>query len=146
MQYGFEKSSKIMIIKLDKDEWLMESLIKAFRENKIEHALVIQGIGMLKMFELGSYDGKKHVSKTTATPFELIGLGGTVAQYEGDYSIHLHASLADDTGRVIGGHLKDGKVAVIAEIMVLVLNSVKLTRKPNPDSNLAELYIEGDNV
>jgi len=146
LQYGFEEDSKVMMIKLDKDEWLMESLRAICRENNIQHALVLQGIGMLKMFELGFFDGEKHVSKTTATPLELLSLGGTIAQYDGDYNIHLHASLADSTGKAIGGHLKDGKIAVLAEIMVLVLSSVKLTRKLNPDSNLAELHIERDNV
>ncbi len=141
MQYGIEEHGKIMIIKLDKGEWLMESLTKILKEQKIRYGLVLQGIGMLKTCELGYYDGTSHRTKAVTTPYELLSLGGTVAQYEDDYSIHLHVSLGSEDSSVIGGHLKDGEVGVVAEIIIFVLDGLALERKLNPDSNLAELDI-----
>ncbi len=130
-----------MMIKLDKGEWLLESMTRALVEAKVENALLIQGIGMLEEFGLGFFDGEKHVTRTICEPYELISMGGTIARFENDYSIHLHASLGAGDNSVIGGHLTDGRIAAIAEIMVLVLDSVKLSRKHNPITNLNELDI-----
>jgi predicted DNA-binding protein with PD1-like motif len=141
MQYGVEEKAETLIIKLDKGEWLMESLTKILTEQDIKHGLVLQGIGMLDDIEIGFYDGQSHRTRTINAPHELITLGGTVAQYEGDYSIHLHVSLGATNGNVVGGHLKDGKVAVVAEIIIQILDDVVLARKLNTDSNLAELDI-----
>jgi predicted DNA-binding protein with PD1-like motif len=96
---------------------------------------------MLKTCELGYYDGTEHRTKAVTTPHELLSLGGTVAQYQDDYSIHLHTTLGGEDGNSIGGHLKDGEVGVVAEIFILVLDETILSRKLNPESNLAELDI-----
>lgn len=146
MQHVMEESSNVLIIKLDKGERVMPSLLTVFEKLGIEHALVVQGIGMLEDIEIGYFDGESHRTRMIREAHELISLGGTVAQYRGGHSIHLHVSLGAVDGNVVGGHLKDGVVAVLAEIIVIVLGSAVLSRKLNPESNLAELDIGGDNL
>ena len=141
MHYGIEEKGRIMVVKLDKGEMLLEALTEALKDAGVKHALVLQGIGMLEGFGLGFFDGEKHVTKIFEEPYELISLGGTVAQVEGEYSIHLHASLGAGDNTVIGGHLTDGRIGAIAEIMLKVLDELKLSRKHNPKTNLAELDI-----
>ena len=121
---------------------MVTEFIKAFKEQEIEQALIIQGIGMLVSFEIGYYDGKTHNTRTFTQPFELISLGGSLAMLNGERSLHLHASLAGDNNTVVGGHLVDGKIAAIAEITIYVLDNLKLERKSNPDSGLDELTIK----
>ena len=61
--------SNIVIVKLDDGEDFFESIERIVKECDISSGMVLSGIGQLKNFELGYFDGKKYVKKT----FKKIG-------------------------------------------------------------------------
>ena len=50
--------------------------------------------------------------------FEIVSLSGSIC---GDGELHLHMSIADNEGRVVGGHLKYACVWTTAELLLGVL-------------------------
>ena len=50
--------------------------------------------------------------------FEIVSLSGSIC---GDGGLHLHMSMADNEGRVVGGHLKYARVWTTAELLLGVL-------------------------
>ncbi len=71
-------------------------------------------------------------------PFEIVSLIGTVSVNE----CHMHISIADKNGAVIGGHLKEGcLVGSTAEICIEELDNYILTREFDKTTSYKELVI-----
>lgn len=72
-------------------------------------------------------------------PLEIISLSGTIASFGGS---HLHISVADGKGRIVGGHLKEGSIIrTTAEIVVGVLEGYAFHREIDPETGFAELVV-----
>ena len=55
---------------------------------------------------------------------------------------HLHASLADADGRVLGGHVAPGCIVrTTAEVLLALLDDVRFTREPDAATGYAELHV-----
>lgn len=68
--------------------------------------------------------------------FEIVSLGGTLTRD----GAHLHASFADSTGAVFGGHLVDGSaVYTTAEIVIGELSNAAFERETDPTYGYREL-------
>jgi uncharacterized protein len=73
-----------------------------------------------------------------AGDLEILTLAGTIA---GNGS-HLHMSVADAQGRVLGGHLAYGcTVRTTAEVLLLLLHQWSFTREPDAATGFDELVI-----
>ena len=71
--------------------------------------------------------------------FEIVSLTGTVSIY----GSHLHLSVADETGRTIGGHLDSGcMIYTTAEIVLAVFRDVVYRREFSEDSGYEELVVD----
>ncbi|GAB3836579.1 PPC domain-containing DNA-binding protein [Hymenobacter jeollabukensis] len=71
--------------------------------------------------------------------FEIVSLVGTLAES----GSHLHLSVADSTGRTIGGHLLDGNVVyTTAELVLGVLEDVEFGREADPTFGYRELAVK----
>jgi uncharacterized protein len=69
---------------------------------------------------------------------EILTLSGTVA-INGS---HLHMSISDSQGHVIGGHVAHGcTVRTTAEVLLLILKDWSFTRELDPATGFAELVI-----
>jgi predicted DNA-binding protein with PD1-like motif len=72
-------------------------------------------------------------------PFEIVSLSGTLSP---DGS-HLHISVADGTGRTVGGHLGVGStVYTTAEIVVGDLRGARFRREIDATTTYKELVID----
>ncbi|UCE36381.1 MAG: DUF296 domain-containing protein [Thermoplasmata archaeon] len=129
-----------IVIKLDDGEDLLSELDKVIEKHNIYSALILSGIGMLKDFNIGYYNGKNYIKENFVDPMELLSMHGSIAK-EGESRIHIHVSLANNEHKVLGGHLFSAKVCVLNEIVLLKLNEMVLLRKLNEKSGLAELAI-----
>lgn len=97
---------------------------------------VVAGIGSLAraQLRLAGQPGPTAIDG----PLEILTLSGSLTP-EG---VHLHASLSDATGRVIGGHLCAGcPVLTTAELLIAPLAAGSLTRAPDPATGYTELVI-----
>ena len=71
-------------------------------------------------------------------PLEIISLSGTLSPQ----GPHLHIAFADNTGRVLGGHLLDGCIVLTtAEIVLALLPEVRFSRRRDAATGYAELFI-----
>lgn len=138
MESGSEGSA--IVLKLSDGEDLVESLKKCVTDKGIKAAMVLSGIGMLREFELGYFDGKGYRNQFYADPWELVGLHGSITT-EGGIIVHIHAAVAGKDHRLVGGHVQKAKVNVVNEIILLRLDSLKLARKPDPASGLNLLSV-----
>lgn len=72
-------------------------------------------------------------------PFEIVSLSGTLSP---DGS-HLHISIADSSGKTVGGHLGAGSsVYTTAEIVVADLKGSRFHREIDPATTFRELVID----
>jgi len=118
-------------------EDLHASILALLKEHGYDAGLVVFGIGMLRDFELGFFDGKKYHPIQFHDPMELVALHGTIA----GENIHLHAGVADQEHELHGGHLATATVNVTCEIMIKGLDQIFLTREPNRETGLTDLAV-----
>lgn len=132
------EDKSLIVAKLDDGEDLFRSLEGLVEKHEIESGLVVSGIGMLRNFVLGYFDGKEYQKKEFKVPFELISLQGSIST-RGETVIHLHASLADENNKVIGGHLFQAEVCSLNEIVIRRLKDISLRRQLDPETGLKML-------
>jgi len=112
----------------------IESLVN---ENKIAAGCLLSVVGSLSNVCLRVADGK--IVKCWAGEYEIVSGTGTLSQND----CHVHISVADKEGIVIGGHLKPGcLISTTAEISVLVFNNVMFKRVPDEQTGYDELVVE----
>jgi uncharacterized protein len=98
---------------------------------------VLSGIGSLTRAMI-RYADKPEPSRVDG-PLEILSLSGTLASFGGS---HLHVAVADATGRVLGGHVKEGCVVrTTAEIVLGVLDGYTFHREHDPKTHHPELVI-----
>jgi predicted DNA-binding protein with PD1-like motif len=116
---------------------LRDALRSVLQANAVEGAFVIAGIGSLSVAQL-RLAGADTV-QTLHGDLELLTLSGSVA-VDG---VHLHASVADATGRVWGGHVAPGCVVrTTAELVLVMLPECRLGRAADPATGYAELTVQ----
>ena len=100
-------------------------------------AFVLSGIGSLRPAEI-RLAGAETMLRIDADT-ELLTLAGSIAAN----GSHLHMSVSDPHGRVVGGHVGYGcTVRTTAEVLLLLLPEWRFSRAPDPATGWAELFIE----
>lgn len=107
------------------------------RAHALEAACVVTCVGSLRKATLRLADG---VTATTfEDKFEIVSLTGTLSCH----GSHYHISLADGTGRTIGGHLLEGcSIYTTAEIVLAELPDVRFGRDYDAATGYPELTIQ----
>ncbi len=100
----------------------------------IEAAAVTSAVGSLTQVHLRYADRADGV--VTTTDLEVISLSGTLSIY----GMHLHLSVADRNGRMLGGHLLDGcLVRTTLELTVQEIVGVRMMRMKDGTTGYEEL-------
>lgn len=116
---------------------LRGALEAALREHGWTAAFVVAGIGSLVDARLRLADETE--ARRVAGPLELLTLCGTLSAD----GAHLHASVANARGEVLGGHVAPGCVVrTTAEVLLAPLAAWRFTRRPDAQTGWAELVIE----
>ncbi|MGC9455849.1 MAG: PPC domain-containing DNA-binding protein [Phycisphaerae bacterium] len=120
---------EMVVVALEPDELLLESIEQAVAENGIRNGMVVSGIGTLKTCHMHyikhtgfpSDNGFYKLQK----PLELLSVSGIIA----DGEPHLHIVCSCGENEVYCGHLEhDSKVCYLAEIAILKCNGMEMTR------------------
>jgi len=99
-------------------------------------AFVLQGIGSLSKLRL-RYAGRAEAVELSGD-LEILTLAGTVAEQ----GVHLHISVSDADGRVVGGHLMAGSIVrTTAELLLALLPGHRFTREHDAATGYPELRI-----
>lgn len=130
MEYFKVKTTgNVLVVRLDPGDFVLESLWELVRNEGLNNAVVISGIGtldkcVLHMVTTTGYPPKEYYRKWDGEPLELVSLSGIIA----DGEPHLHA-VVSDTEKAYAGHLEKGcRVLYLAEIVVAEFEASGLTR------------------
>jgi predicted DNA-binding protein with PD1-like motif len=114
-----KKTPQGFIIRLQKNEKLIEQLTKFCAKNKI-HSGSISGLGAALKAEIGFYhlDQKQYTWKTFDQPLEIATLTGNIAMVDAKPFLHIHTALSDQNFQCLAGHLKELTVGATCEIHI----------------------------
>jgi len=121
----------------------IENLEGLARRYDVHSAVILSGIGMLDGASIGYYDGSGYQTQTLDEPAELVSMNGNIGRRRdsGDVACHIHVALAGSDHRLVGGHLMDGMVMVVNEIVLRRLDPVVIHRAEN-EQGLLEMQLE----
>ncbi|XP_038045150.1 uncharacterized protein LOC119719695 isoform X2 [Patiria miniata] len=130
-------SLSCLALRLHPGEDIKDSLRRLVEERGIQAACILSCVGSVRRAELRLADSKTVVKLTSN--HEIVSLVGTVSTA----GMHLHASLADEEGKVIGGHVMGTmEVFTTAEILLGQLPNVVFKREMDQQTGYRELVVE----
>ena len=113
---------------------LRKALETVVSSRNCDAAFVLSGIGSLgdaKLRRAGTAQPDE-----LAGPLEILSVAGTIAIC----GSHLHMSVADAQGRVIGGHVANGCIVrTTAEVLLALLTEWTFSREPDATTGYKEL-------
>src|SRR5690349_8117899 len=92
----------VFAFRLQPNTDLKKSIIELIKGEKLHAAWIITCVGSLSQFHLRFANQPTGVMRLGH--FEIVSLVGTI----GNDGCHLHISLADESGSILGGHVLDG--------------------------------------
>ena len=123
-------------VRLRPQQDLRGALETLLSEHKASAAFVLQGIGSLGVAWI-RFAGMSEPTRLRGD-MEILTLSGSLS-HDG---AHLHMTVADAQGRVLGGHVGHGCIVrTTAEILVALLPEHRFSRAPDPESGCNELVI-----
>ncbi|CAN7942739.1 unnamed protein product [Ixodes hexagonus] len=131
---------KCHVLRLKPGDALKASLRKAISDLGLGAAFVVSCVGSVQSFTL-RYASDVHgntKAETRNERMEILSLTGTLS---GNDRGHLHASLGDVNGHVIGGHVIEMEVYTTAELVIGELTDAKFERIDDPETGCEELVV-----
>jgi predicted DNA-binding protein with PD1-like motif len=123
-------------MRLSPGDDLRGALEDALREFNLTAAFVLQGIGSLSVAQL-RFAGVDELTGLRGD-LEILTLAGSISPD----GAHLHMSVSDSRGQVLGGHVARGcSVRTTAEILLALLPEYRFSREHDARSGFAELVI-----
>ncbi|MFZ1022680.1 MAG: DUF296 domain-containing protein [Thermoplasmata archaeon] len=104
------------MLRLDDGQDLFDALRTLAEAEGLRAAVVISGIGMLKRATVGYWNGSEYQPQELREPHELISMHGSIAENDGEPSVHVHVGLVGSDHRCVGGHLLQATIGVLAEV------------------------------
>lgn len=113
---------------------LRAALQAAVAAERVSAAFVLTGIGSLRPARLRLAGAQQAIEVNGDV--EILTLAGSIARN----GPHLHMSVADAEGRVIGGHVVEGCIVrTTAEVLLALLPDWDFQREPDAATGFAEL-------
>ena len=119
---------------------LVEALRSLARANNLLAAAVIACVGSADYVCLrlaSATSGQPEPLIQLHGPVEILSLSGTLTA-DGH---HLHASIADERGRVVGGHLVRLRVRTTVEVVLGECATYEFLRQPDEETGYNELVV-----
>jgi uncharacterized protein len=125
---------KVHALRLKPEQELRQAIEEFVKENNIKAGCIVTGIGSLNHVRLRLADLKV---ESFYGNFEIVSFTGTLSQDK----VHLHLSIADRLGRVVGGHLKIGIVQTTVELVIGELKEYEFKRLYDEQTGFEELMV-----
>ncbi len=129
----------VVFVKLESGEKVHETIMKICDHRGISSGSIEFGIGMLKDYEIGYFNGKEYEKITIAENGELLSFHGSIA--ENDPRLHIHAALARRDHTAIGGHLFSATADPLVELQIRIFSRIRIRREINPKTGLSEISL-----
>lgn len=128
-------SASIEVARLHPGEDLRRAIENVAAERGIEAGFVLSAIGSLDPAAL-RYAGNPEATVLRGD-YEILTLAGTL----GTGGVHLHMSVSDAKGQVLGGHVAAGCIVrTTAEIVIGRAEGWTFDREPDPRTGYRELH------
>jgi len=128
-------------IRLRSGQYLKEEIEKLAKEKDIKAGVLLSIVGGLENAKLrmAGSEPDNQIVKEWDGPFEIIAGTGTISKN----GCHIHITLSDKEGNVIGGHLKDEcRVKYTVEIVIGIFDDVVYKRELDEKTRFNELSFE----
>ena len=118
----YKNYGQTIVVRLDKGEEIAKSLLKIAEKERLSCAF-ITGIGAVDDFEVGVFDlDKAGYDRYHYTGnHEINALVGNLTAKDGVPYLHLHITCTGHGGKIVGGHLFEGRISLTAEIFLQTL-------------------------
>jgi predicted DNA-binding protein with PD1-like motif len=124
-------------LRLPPGDDLRAALEAVLAQSGASAAFVLQGVGSLGSTRL-RLAGRTE-PEALSGDFEILTLAGSLSPG----GAHLHMSVADASGRVLGGHVAPGCIVrTTVEVLLVLLPEHRFARIADPRTGFAELSIE----
>lgn len=128
---------RAMPLRLLPGDDLRAAVVAALQTSGCAAAFVLQGIGSLSVAQLRLADQPEPTE--LRGNFEILTLAGSISPD----GAHLHMSVADADGRVLGGHVGPGCIIrTTAELLIALLPEHHFTRRFDPHTGYLELMLD----
>jgi hypothetical protein len=123
---------KVHVLRLDRGDYLLESIEQFIKTQNINNAVVLSGIGtldycVLHMVMTTGFPPVEYFSKWADRPLELASLDGVIA----DGHAHLHTVVSDHE-RAYAGHLEHGcRILYLGEVVIAEMDGFDFSRVKN---------------
>ncbi len=124
----YRVSGDNIVVRLEEDEKIVESLEKVCNEEKVTAGVIISAVGAVKR---GTLVYRKGCQGDFEEHFEIIG-NGNISTVDGKAKIHLHITGGNEK-EVKAGHLVEGVVTVFCEIVIQRLKGFEMKRRKDED-------------
>jgi hypothetical protein len=125
---------RAMPLRLLPGDDLRAAVVAALQASGCAAAFVLQGIGSLSVAQLRLADQPEPTA--LRGNFEILTLAGSISPD----GAHLHMSVADADGRVLGGHVGPGCIIrTTAELLIALLPEQHFARRFDPQTGYLEL-------
>ncbi|NLO81963.1 MAG: DNA-binding protein [Clostridiales bacterium] len=137
--FSTREIGRVFVLRLDQGDLVLDSIKELIAREGIKDAVVVSAIGTLDrctlhMVMTTGYPPVEHFEHWEDEPLELASIDGIIA----DGEPHLHA-VVSDSEKAYSGHLEEGcRVLYLAEIVIVEINSLNLTRVRN-EKNILKL-------
>lgn len=123
-------------VRLKPRQDLRKALEAVLADSGMGAAFVVSGIDSLDGASI-RYAGVSEATQLEGD-LEILTLAGSLSPD----GVHLHISVSDAQGRVVGGHVAPGCIVrTTAEILLALLPDVRFSREPDPESGWDELVV-----
>jgi predicted DNA-binding protein with PD1-like motif len=127
--FSTEEMGRVFVVRLDPGDYLLESIMDMVQKENVKDAVVVSAIGTLDQYRVHmvmttGYPPENRFEHWNDKPLELASIGGVIANGQP----HLHV-VVSDSEKAYSGHLEKGcRVLYLAEIVIIELKSMNLTR------------------
>jgi len=130
---------KVHIFRLRPNQLLREEIDRYVKSNNIRAGVILTCVGNVKSAILRMSDSVTVNTYNHSGTYEIVSLVGTVESGNS----HLHLSISDKNGKVLGGHLKNGTVVgVTAEIAIGETEDKEFMRIMDKKTGYKELVVK----
>lgn len=131
------RTGRTVFVRLRENEDLLNAIKEKAEQNSISAGFFFL-IGTVKRAVMGFYKEGKYKQIEVAGPLEIVScLGNISIREDGELVAHAHISVADEEGRMLGGHLLPGcLIDATGELVLIETPEAKLKRVLEKKLNL----------
>lgn len=124
-------------VRLTKGQDLKLEIQRLVTENQIKAGSIASCVGCISKLNIRLSNAE--FTKTLTAPFEIVSVMGTLTEFHQ----HVHISVADEHGNVVGGHLLEGTVVShTSELIIHRYDNMVFSRESDSSTGYTELVIK----